>query len=261
MARKTRRTRKESDGAPKRAGADSKTKRASKDGSEKPKESSLRETVKTVVIAVILFILIRTFILQTFVITSGSMEDALLVGDFLMVNRVAVGARIPFTEAHLPGYSEIQRGDVLVFDPHHEPDLKLVKRLVGMPGDTLEMRDRILYRNGDPLDEPYVKVIGRPDDMDPRMGWQRDHLLDEVSQADYRPTRDTWGPLVVPEGHYFMLGDNRDNSQDSRYWGPLAEWRIEGRVSFIYFSYNRDSFRPFAFLREIRWGRIASGVD
>jgi signal peptidase I len=219
------------------------------------------EWVKTLLLTVVFLVLIRSFLVQTFVITSGSMEDTLLVGDFLMVNRLALGTRIPGTLVRTPAYSSPKRGDVLVFDPAHEDDLKLVKRLIGMPGDTLEMRDKHLFLNGELQDEPYVRWAdpGR-DDQDPRMIWQRDHLLPGADRSAYHPTRDNWGPLVVPEGYYFMLGDNRDLSYDSRYWGLIERWRLEGRAMFFYFSYDRDSPAPFSFLREIRWDRIGRPI-
>jgi len=224
---------------------------------QKSEGSSLREWGQSLVIAFILFLIIRTFLLNTFVIISGSMENTLLVGDLLVVNRAATGSRLPGTSLRVPGYSEPKRGDILVFDPHHEEDMKLIKRLMGMPGDTLEMRAKQLYVNGEALVEPYVQHSrGMSSTFDPTMAWQRENLLPGLDPAKYRPTRDDWGPIVVPEGHYFMMGDNRDESYDSRYWGPLAAWRIEGRASFIYFSYNRESYRPFPWLREIRWGRI-----
>lgn len=227
----------------------------------KKEENSLLEWVKSLAIALVLFFFIRSFILHTFVIISGSMEETLLVGDLLLVNRAAVGSPIPGTSKRVPGYSEPHRGDVLVFDPHHEEDMKLVKRLIGLPGDTLEMRGKALFINGEPQDEPYAEFIdGSPGMADPIMLWQRDHLPAGADRNAYQPTRDDWGPIVVPEGYYFMLGDNRDASYDSRYWGLLEQWRIEGRVSFIYFSYNRDSLRPFPFLKEIRWGRIGNPV-
>ena len=132
--------------------------------------------------------MIRTFILQTFVITSGSMENALLVGDFLIANRAAVGGRIPWTQARIPGYSSVRRGDVLVFDPPHEPDLKLVKRLIGVGGDTVSMKDGVLTLNGQVQREPYVKhENARGDDPDPRMAWQAEHLVDGVPHQSYRP--------------------------------------------------------------------------
>jgi len=221
--------------------------------------ASIREWAKSLAIAVVLFFFIRTFILQTFVIISGSMEDGLLVGDLLLVNRTAVGSRVPGTSLRIPGYSDPERGEVFVFDPHHEEDMKLVKRLIGLPGDTLEMMEKQLFVNGDPLAEPYVKhTVGGRAPHDTTMNWQAAHLVSGADVAAYRPTRDDWGPIVVPDGHYFMLGDNRDESLDSRYWGPLETWRIEGRAVLIYFSYNRGSLRPFPALFEMRLGRIGN---
>jgi len=219
-----------------------------------------KEWVKSIAVALVLFLFIRTFIIQTFVITSGSMKDTLLVGDMLVVNRAAMGTRVPGTQVTLPGYSSPHLGDILVFDPPHEETIMLIKRLVGMPGDTLEMRDRVLYRNGEKIDEPYVVHTDIPDEPHPWMVWQRDYTTSDVDRATYSPTRDNWGPLVIPEDRYFMLGDNREQSLDSRYWGLLERWRLEGRAMFTYFSYNRESFRPFPWLREIRWGRIAAAI-
>jgi signal peptidase I len=226
----------------------------------KPDPNSLVEWAKSLAIAFVLFIVIRTFLLQTFVITSGSMEETLLVGDMLVANRAAIGARIPGTQAHIPGYSQPKRGQVWVFDPHHEIDMKLVKRLVGLPGDTLEMRGATLFVNGEALEESYLNEDTTQDERHPDFGWQAAHLAPGVDPTTYSPSRHHWGPLVVPDGHYFMMGDNRDASLDSRYWGPLAAWRLEGRVVFTYFSYNADSYRPFPALREIRWNRIGRGV-
>ena len=227
------------------------------------------EWIKSIGVAVVIFVLLRTFLVQTFVITSGSMEDTLLVGDFLVVNRAGIGSRVPFTDLRIPGYSRPRRGDVIVFDPAHEVKLMLVKRLVGMPGDTLSMRNRQLYLNGQPVDEPYVKHIPDIGDdfPDPRvltpdrdMSWQYKHHAPSVDSATYRPSRDNWGPVVVPPDFYFMLGDNREQSLDSRYWGLVEGWRLEGRAVFIYFSYTLDSFLPFAFLREVRLPRIGDVI-
>ncbi|MEX2527156.1 MAG: signal peptidase I [Gemmatimonadota bacterium] len=219
------------------------------------------EWVKSIALILVLYFFIKSFLIQTFVITSGSMEDTLLVGDFLMVNRASIGSPIPGTSLRIPGYSQVRQGDVLVFDPTHEDDLMLVKRLIGMPGDTLEMRDKALYRNGQLQDEPYVKHLDdQGDDHHPWMEWQRPHVIPESARSDYRPTRDNWGPLVIPEGYYFMLGDNRDYSLDSRYWGLLERWRLEGRALFHYFSYDRDSPAAFSFLREVRWDRIGRRI-
>lgn len=231
------------------------------DEGEEREESALVEWTKSLFIAAVLFLILRTFLVQTFVITSGSMEDTLLVGDMLVVNRAAMGSRVPLTGIRIPGYSEPRRNDILVFDPPHEETLKLVKRLVGLPGDTLRMEDRVLYRNGEPQEEPWVRHTDVADESHPWMRWQRDHLVDTVDPSAYTPTRDNWGPLVIPAGHYFMLGDNRETSLDSRYWGLLERWRLEGRAVFTYFSYNKESYRPFPWLREVRWGRIGDAVE
>ena len=228
-------------------------------GGPEKRRGTMREWLKSGLYALTLFLILRLFLIQTFVITSGSMENTLLVGDMLVVNRAAIGSRIPFTDIRIPGLSEPRRGDVLVFDPHHEENMTLVKRLVGMPGDTLEMRDRVLYLNGEAQDEPYVVTSRLPDDSDRIMLWQREYLVGG-SRDDYRPTRNTWGPIAIPPGHYFMLGDNRDSSLDSRYWGLLEGWRFQGRAVAIYFSYNRGSARAFPWIREIRGSRIGDRI-
>jgi len=219
------------------------------------------EWTKSILIALALFLFLRTFLVQTFVITSGSMEETLLVGDMLVVNRAAIGSRVPGTSLRIPGYSEPRLGDVIVFDPPHEETLKLIKRLVGMPGDTLEMRNRALWRNGKPVDEPYVVHEPAADEAHPWMEWQEDYLVPGTDPRTYVGTRDNWGPIVLPEDRYFMLGDNRENSLDSRYWGLLEGWRLEGRAVFTYFSYNKGSYRPFPWIREIRWGRLFRPID
>jgi signal peptidase I len=228
---------------------------------EAKKKNPAADWTKSILMALALFFVIRTFLVQTYVITSGSMERTLLVGDMLVVNRLAIGSRIPGTQIRIPGYSTPRRGDVLVFDPHHEVDMMLVKRLIGLPGDTLEMRNAALFLNDEPLDEPYLNDVRRRDDRSPDMAWQREYLVASVDPDTYEPSRHDWGPIVVPDGYYFMLGDNRDESLDSRYWGLLEAWRLEGRVLFKYFSYNRGSHRPFPALREIRWGRIGRGLS
>lgn len=230
-------------------------------GKDAAGSNSVVEWTKSIVIAVALFLFLRTFLVQTFVITSGSMEETLLVGDMLLVNRLAIGSRVPGTEIRIPGYSSPRRGDVLVFDPPHEDDLMLIKRLIGVPGDTLEMRDRILYLNGVGQDEAYAVHTDAEDEMHPWMVWQRDYLAPGVDRTTYAPTRDDWGPLVIPEDRYFMLGDNREQSLDSRYWGLLEGWRLEGRAVFTYYSYNKDSYRPFPAIREVRWNRIGRGIS
>ena len=265
MAKNRRDARKKSNGEESTAEPDQDAadgRRSRRREKEKPEREpdSLREWIKSIAIALVLFLFLRTFIVQTFVITSGSMEETLLVGDMLVVNRVGLGSRIPGTRIRIPGYSAPHRGDVIVFDPPHDDTLKLIKRLVGMGGDTLEMRDRTLYRNGVALDEPYVTHHNEEDDHDSIMEWQKSYLPASVDPAAYHPSRDTWGPIVIPEDHYFMLGDNRERSYDSRYWGLLERWRLEGRAVFIYYAYDRQSYRPFPWLREVRWGRIGDVI-
>jgi signal peptidase I len=237
------------------------SRRAQRSSAKNEEQNSLLEWGKSIGFAVVLFLVLRTFLVQTFVITSGSMEDTLLVGDMLLVNRLAIGSRIPGTSIRIPGYATPRRGDVLVFDPPHEDELMLIKRLIGAPGDTVEMRNRVLYRNGEIVDEPYVIHDGEGDDVHPWMVWQRDFLQADRDPAAYAPTRDNWGPLVIPEDRYFMLGDNREHSLDSRYWGLLEGWRLEGRAVFTYYSYNKESYRPFPALREVRWGRIGRPIN
>jgi signal peptidase I len=222
----------------------------------------LAEWIKSILIAVVLFFGLRAFMVQTFVITSGSMENTLLVGDFLVVNRAAIGSHIPFTHVRIPGYSAPKRGDVLVFRPPPPDDttMMLVKRLIGMPGDTIQMRNQVVYIDGKRLDEPYIKHTDSKDSSYPWMAWQKDYLAPGVDRSTYAPTRDNWGPLIIPKDRYFMMGDNRENSFDSRYWGLLAGERLEGRAEFLYFSYNKNSYRPFPWIREIRWSRIGDVI-
>lgn len=213
----------------------------------------LLEAVKTVVGGLLIFLVIRTLLLQTFTIISGSMERTLLIGDFLLVSKAAYGATIPGTRVQLPGYEAPERGDIVVFRGPHEP-IDLVKRLVGLPGDTLAMRDGILLRNGVPQAEPYVlRTPHIPDGTDARMLWQLQHAVPSPGRTSM-PTRDNWGPLVVPRESYFMLGDNRDMSLDSRYWGFVPGRNLKGRAVVLYFSINRSD--RAGVLDLVRWSRI-----
>src|SRR5690606_14681479 len=157
------------------------------------------EWLRSLGIALLLFVVLRTFLVQTFVITSGSMEDTLLVGDMLLVNRAAMGSRVPILGARIPGYSRPQRGDVLVFDPPHEESLMLIKRLVGLPGDTLEVRENVRDVSGAVGDEAHLKHDTLPDERQPWMAWQPEHLHPGHDAGGYAPTRDNWGPLLIPE--------------------------------------------------------------
>ncbi|MYH52986.1 MAG: signal peptidase I [Gemmatimonadetes bacterium] len=257
--RKESRSEKESPGNTTRSARKKDGKKQDRGTSESRAARSLFEWMKSIALAVGIVLILRLFVFQTFFIDSGSMRNTLLVGDFVFVNRLAMGSPVPFTNVGIPGYGEPGRGEVLVFDPPHDDTLTVIKRLIGMPGDTLEMRGAQLYLNGEPRSEPYAVNDTATDHFDPDMLWQREILLGGP-RADYRPTRDNWGPLVIPEGRYFMLGDNRWDSLDSRYWGLLERWRFRGRAVFIYFSYDRGSMRPFPWLTEARWSRIGDGI-
>ena len=219
------------------------------------------EWFKSLAVIIVLFLVIRTFLVQTFVITSGSMEDTLEVGDFLLISKAAYGAVIPGTEARLPGYTDPQRGDIIVFRAAHEPRMDLVKRLIGLPGDTVAMVDGVLHLNGEPQDEPYLReAAGAQDVTHPAFDWQREFLASEALDGVYRPTLHNWGPIVVPERRYFALGDNREQSLDSRFWGFVEAAKVKGRAVFLYWSYDGESLRPFPWLTAVRWGRIGDRV-
>lgn len=215
---------------------------------------------RSILIAFALFILVRAFLVEAFRIPTSSMENTLLVGDFLLVNKAVYGAEVPGTDLHLPALAEPKRGDVVVFAPPQDASKNYVKRLVGMPGDTLEMRGKVLFLNGHAIDEPYARYLDdRGDAVHPGMRWQSNHLI-ASTKREYHPTRDNWGPLVVPVGHYFMLGDNRDNSEDSRYWGFVPREAIRGRPWFVYYSFAAGSPGRLPWLRHVRWGRIGEPI-
>lgn len=222
-----------------------------------PRGGVLGEWLRSLFYAFLLFLLIRTFIAESYYISSGSMEETLLVGDVLMVSKAAYGATIPGTATRLPGYSEPTRGDLVIFRPEHDPETDVVKRLVGMPGDTLEMRDRALYLNGELYPEPYVRHEDEAaNETHPWMVWQYDHLVNGPDPDTYTPSRDDWGPIRVPEGRYFLMGDSRESSLDSRYYGFVGRDRIRGRVAFLYYSFDPTSVRPLPLLFAARPGRI-----
>jgi len=219
--------------------------------------------MRSVGIAFVLFVVIKTFLVEAFQIPSGSMERTLLVGDFLFVNKAVYGAQIPGTHARLPGFEAPRRGDVIVFAYPKDPAVNFVKRVIAGPGDTVEMQSGRLRLNGRLVAEPYIQRLDPTRDVtDPAFGWQRDFLLDSSrdDRRRYHPTRDNWGPLVVPDGSYFTLGDNRDNSLDSRYWGFVDAAAVKGRPMLVYFSYDREAHDALPWLTDIRWRRLGSVV-
>jgi signal peptidase I len=146
---------------------------------------------------------------------------------------------------------------VVVFRPPHDPNRVYVKRVVGVEGDTLEMRRKTLFRNGRPQDEAYTRHTDAGGDArHPGMKWQADFLVAAEPEWKYAPSRDNWGPLVVPDHRYFVLGDNRDNSEDSRYWGFIGREHITGRPWFVYLSLEDSRGLSGGWIRRIRWDRV-----
>ena len=221
------------------------------------------EWCRTFMVAVVLFFFVRAFFVEAFKIPSGSMERTLLVGDFLLVNKLVYGAEVPFTGVRLPALHQPRRGDVIVFQYPKELDKNFVKRLVGVPGDTLAMRDGQLFLNGVAQVERYVRHSDPDaDPADEAFRWQSDHLVRTASalSGEQHPSRNNWGPLIVPDESYFVLGDNRDNSLDSRYWGFVPASLVRGQPLFVYYSYAPDSADAFAWLTAVRWTRLGTRV-
>ncbi len=219
----------------------------------------LWEWTKSIAFALVVWLFLRTFLIEAFRIPSGSMENTLLVGDFLFVNKLLYGAEVPVIHKRLPAVREPVRNDVVVFDSVEEEGLKVVKRLIGVPGDTLAMADGRLYRNGVAVDEPWARHRSPGTGADAfhrakMRAWQVEYLVGDTS--GYSPDLNDWGPIVVPPGHFFMMGDNRDYSDDGRYWGFLPRESVRGRPLFVYFSFDAQSWRPLPFFTAIRWTRF-----
>ena len=192
------------------------------------KKSTLREYFESIVIAVILALFIRTFVVQAFKIPTGSMEENLLIGDHLLVNKfVFAPTATPVERALLP-VGTIKRGDVIVFKYPEEPERDFIKRVIGLPGETVELREKKVYINGNGLDESYVHFLQPPG---------QNSEFHEITSFD---VRERYGPVTVPADHYFVMGDNRDNSQDSRYWGFLPRDYVKGKALVIYWSYQAE---------------------
>jgi len=219
------------------------------------------EWARILIFAVALFLVIKTFAVEAFKIPTGSMERTLLVGDFLLVNKAAYGAEIPFTHVRLPAMQVPRRRDIIVFEFPEDRTKNYVKRLIGLPGDTVEMRDGDVWLNGHQLIEPYVIHSDPMEDPGGEpFGWQSKYLVRTAEASAIHPSRNNWGPLVVPEGSYFVLGDNRDNSSDSRYWGFVPDSLIKGKPWVVYYSFERDATHRYPWLTNIRWGRLGTRV-
>ncbi len=215
------------------------------------KKGVVREIVETGIIIAISVFFIRSFVIQAFKIPTGSMEDTLLVGDFLLVNKFIYGAKVPLTDFRLPGFTDPEPGDVIVFKYPRDPKLDYIKRLIAVEGQTVEVKNKEVYIDGIRFEDP------------PHSRFDRNPVVDKgVYENGIFPQRsnfnkDNYGPITVPRGHFFVMGDNRDNSLDSRYWGFLPEDNIVGEALIIYWSWapNIPLYNIFS---KIRWSRIAN---
>jgi len=196
------------------------------------KKSLFREYAEAIIIAVLLALVIRQFAVQAFTIPSGSMMDTLLIGDYILVNKFLFGPEIPFTDRHLPGLRSPEHGDIIVFKYPNDESRDFIKRIIAVGGDTVQVRDNRVWLNGKQIDEPYVMPGSFRSGPSTHCGY--------VYGCE---------PLVVPAGSYFVMGDNRDNSQDSRYWGFVRREKIRGKAFLIYWSWNGDT-------HWLRWRRL-----
>jgi signal peptidase I len=209
------------------------------------KKSTAREYFESILIAVLLALFARTFVVQAFKIPTGSMEPNLLIGDHLLVNKFIFAPAVTGLQRALLPNRDIKRGDIIVFKYPEEPERDFIKRVIGLPGDTLELRNKKVHINGQPIDEPYAHFIFPPS---------------ATGVPNSLDLRETYGPVTVPADHFFMMGDNRDNSQDSRFWGFLPRDYVKGRALVIYFSADDEAGAPKSFLARIRWNRLLNQI-
>lgn len=189
-------------------------------------QSTLKEYVEALIFALILAFFVRSFVIQAFKIPSGSMLETLQIGDHLLVNKFIYGIKIPFTDITVIPVSEPKFQDIIVFEFPEDPSKDFIKRLIGLPGDRIAILNKQIFRNGKLLEEPYIQ-----------------HTDNQII-----PQRDNMPAIVVPKGKYFVLGDNRDESYDSRFWGLVDGKKIKGKALILYWSWENFS--------NIRWKRI-----
>jgi len=201
----------------------------------KIKKSRFREYAEALIIAVILALFIRTFVVQAFKIPSGSMIPTLNIGDHILVNKFIFGTKIPFTDMILIPFSQPHRGDIIVFKYPEDENKDFIKRVVGLPGDTLEVRNKIVYINGKALSETYA------------------YYSDAAIFPRGTQPRDNMAPVMIPHDSYFMMGDNRDHSLDSRFWGFVKLNKIKGKAFIIYWSWDGLN-------QGVRWNRIGMWI-
>jgi len=197
------------------------------------KQSKLWEYTKAIVIALILALIIRAYVVQAFKIPSGSMLPTLLIGDHLLVNKFIYGTKLPFSENRALVFKRPERGDIIVFRYPEEPQRDFIKRVIAVEGDIIEARNKKIFINGKLLSEPYIQ-----------------HTDDSIRPAEIEP-RDNFGPYHVPENKLFVIGDNRDQSYDSRFWGYVDIENVRGKAFIIYWSW--DNIEKFP-----RFGRIGN---
>ena len=213
------------------------------DTSPQPRKSAIRENTEAIVVALLLALFIRTFIVQAFKIPSGSMLPTLQIGDHLLVNKFIYGIKMPFTGATLIPITEPKPNDIVVFEFPKDPEFDYIKRVIAVAGDTVEIRDKKIFINGKPFDD--------------RHGVFKDPT---IHPAALDP-RDNYGPVTVPANKIFAMGDNRDNSFDGRFWGFVDLKAIRGKAWAIYWSWDiQTPFFSLERLRSIRWNRIADTV-
>ena len=203
-----------------------------------------REYFEAIIVAILLALFIRTFVVQAFKIPSGSMLPTLLIGDHLLVNKFAYGVRLPCIGKVIIPVGQPMRGDVVVFRYPKDKSIDYIKRVVGQAGDTVEIRTKKVYVNGEPYGDPHAHISSGT-----------------VLPAAASP-RDNFGPVLVPEGRVFVMGDNRDNSYDSRFWGFVDEKDILGKAFMLYWSWDIE--KPLFSLDRIvsvRWGRLANIIE
>ena len=198
------------------------------------KKSIVLEYAKSLLIALVLALFVRTFFVQAYKIPSGSMLETLKIGDHILVEKFLFGTHIPFTDIVVLPLKQPKRGDVVVFRYPLDPSLDFIKRIIALPGDTVQGVNKDVYVNGKKLKEPYIQHI------------------DNFVLPAYISPRDNFGPLRVPKDSYFAMGDNRDNSKDSRFWGFVPRHNIKGKAMVIYFSWNSENH----WIRLSRIGRI-----
>jgi signal peptidase I len=236
----------------------------------------MRATIVGFAPVVAIFLGTRVLLAEAYRIPSGSMEPTLQVGDWLFVNKLRFGPHIPFTDASLPGYARPRRTDVVVFvSPPQDPAIRitpddvtptLVKRIIAAPGDTVLMRRGELVVNGQVV-TPRNTDAALPDSVADQpqslFAWQHSIELrgSRFGPPAAKPSLHEWGPLLVPPDMYFMMGDNRDNSVDSRYYGLVPRANFRGTPMFVYYSYDADAgLDYFRAITEIRWRRLGTWI-